>query len=303
MKTTTVLFALMALLFGTSALNAQLHVASDGDVGIGTTSPAGRFDVRTTDNYRSVYLNNGYTGTTSKYGIYNYVSNLGTGNRYGFYNNILSNASSYVHYGIYNYNNVSSTSTSYGLNNYTYCNAGDGTRYGIYNYMTCNGAGGTGTKYALYSGVSSGCGGTLYAGYFNGNVYVSGTITSTSDESKKTNINSLNGALSLIGQLKPKTYNYINDADLRLPEEKQYGFLAQDLEKVMPELVKTVETVGHKEVEVDGEMVSQPYETGEIKTVNYMAMIPVLVQGMQEQQKLIEEQAKRIEELEAKINK
>lgn len=302
MKTSIVLFALMALLCCAPTVNAQLHVTTSGDIGIGTTAPIAKLDVRSVSNYRSMYLNNTYSGATSKYGVYNYLSTAGTGNRYGLYNRIMSNTSSSYHYGFYNYSYINSTNLGYGQYNYTYCAAGDGDRYGIYNYLNCGTSCGKGTKYALYSSLDNNCGGG-YAGYFNGDVYIAGSLTSTSDAAKKTNINELTGALSLIGQLKPKTYNFIPDPDLSLPTEKQYGFLAQELETVLPDLVKTVETIGNKEVEIDGEKLNEPVTTGEIKTVNYMAMIPVLVQGMQEQQVLIEAQAKRIEELEAKINK
>ncbi|MFN8396036.1 MAG: tail fiber domain-containing protein [Bacteroidia bacterium] len=153
----------------------------------------------------------------------------------------------------------------------------------------------------MYSSLSSACG-TGYAGYFNGDVYVVGTITSTSDAAKKTNISSLNGALSLISQLKPKTYNFKVDQDLNLPQEKQYGFLAQDVEQVLPDIVKTVETLGERPQSGTDEP-AQAVPTGEIKTVNYQALIPILVQGMQEQQEIIDAQNKRIAELEAKINR
>ncbi len=302
MKTSIVLFALMALLFCAPTVQAQLHVASDGDVGIGTTSPTAKLDVRTTGTNYSIYMNNSYSGSSTKYGMYNYVSSAGTGSNFGIFNNVRSGTSG-THYGIHNFGAISTSSTAYNFRNYMSASGGNGARYGIYNYLTCSSGGGTGTKYALYSSVASGCSGTKYAGYFNGNVYVSGTITSTSDAAKKTNINELTGAMSLISQLKPKTYNFKADPDLVLPSEKQFGFLAQEIEGVLPELVKTVETVGNKAVEIDGEMQTEPVATGEIKTVNYIGMIPVLVQGMQEQQALIEAQAKRIEELEAKINK
>lgn len=64
----------------------------------------------------------------------------------------------------------------------------------------------------------------------------------------------------------------------------QMGFVAQDIEKVLPQLVQ-----------IDG-------ETG-LKTVGYMGMIPVLVEAVKEQQKLIDTQNQLIEELENRIDK
>ncbi len=299
------LFALMtlALIFGANEIQAQLHVDAQGEVGIGTTSPTSRLDIRNSGSYRTAYLYNTYSGTSSKWGLYNYVSSAGTGYRYGLYNIIYSNASTPVHYGLMNTNYMYNTSTGYGQRNYAYSYAGNGTKYGLYNYLGCGSGDGTGTRYALYSGVSSSCdGGTRYAGYFSGNVYVSGTITSTSDASKKTNIQELNGALGIVSQLKPKTYDYKMDADIALPTEKQYGFLAQDLEQVLPELVKDVETLSDIGEVKEGEE-AHPEVTGTIKTVNYMALIPILTEAIQEQQAAIEQQQAEIEALKAELAK
>ena len=282
------ILVLVAAMVITPSLQAQLHVDADGDVGIGTTTPTGK-----------LYVINDAGGTAVKYGLYNTVTSNGTGSRYGMSNIIYSSSGTSLHYGLRNYNYVYATSTAMGQYNYTYCYEGNGTRYGLYNVLNCGTSCGTGSKYALYSSIGSSCGG--YAGYFSGDVYVSGTITSTSDAAKKTNINDFTGALSIITQLKPKTYNYKVDADLALPTEKQYGFLAQELEQVLPELVKDVETLGQTAPDKEGN--AEPIVTGEIKTVNYIALIPILVQGMQEQQKTIDLQQKRIDELEAKVGR
>lgn len=282
------ILVLVAAMVITPSLQAQLHVAADGDVSIGTTIPTGK-----------LYVINDAGGTAVKYGLYNTVTSNGTGSRYGLSNIVYGSSGNSLHYGLRNYNYVYASSTSMAQYNYLICNEGNGTRYGLYNVLNCATGCGTGSKYALYSSIGSTCGG--YAGYFSGDVYVSGTITSTSDAAKKTNINDFTGALSIITQLKPKTYNYKVDADLALPTEKQYGFLAQELEQVLPELVKEIETLGQGAPDKEGNL--EPIVTGEIKTVNYIALIPILVQGMQEQQKTIDLQQKRIEELEAKVGR
>lgn len=296
-KTLSFSMVLLACLAIAPSAQAQLHVDATGEVGIGTTSPSSKLQVNNSTVYRSMYLSNSYTGSTSKYGIYNYVNSSGTGSRYGLYNTIYSNASSAIHMGLRNNSYIYSTSSGFGQYNYTYCYAGNGPRYGIYNYLGCSSGCGTGAKYGLYSAVSSTCGG--YAGYFSGDVYISGSLTQTSDATKKTNIQELNGALGVIGQLQPKTYDYINDENLALPREKQYGFMAQELEQVLPDLVKDVDVM----TEPTDDEESLPETAGQIKTVNYTALIPILVQGMQEQQEIIKDQQKRIEELEAKIDR
>lgn len=280
---------LSSFFFTAEHAQAQLTVDAQEEVGIGTSTPFAKLDILSDgpDSYFSLRNQQLYSGPFNKYGIYSYVAQNGTGARYGIANITYGGpGNNGQHYGIYNYGYTHSGSMAIG--SYTYLNSlgGNGVRYGIYNYLNCGGGDGNGTRYALYSGVSSNCGNSRYAGYFNGNVYVAGTVTSTSDASKKKNIQALTGALDIIGQLEPKTYDYIDDADLALPSEKQYGFLAQDLEKVLPELVKDVETLAPP-VEVaegeEGEM-SPPEVTGTIKSVNYTALIPVLVEAIQELQ-------------------
>ncbi|MEJ7676440.1 MAG: tail fiber domain-containing protein [Segetibacter sp.] len=51
--------------------------------------------------------------------------------------------------------------------------------------------------------------------------------------------------MSIIKQLKPRNYEFINDqkyASLNLPKGNHYGLIAQDLEEVLPALVKEVST-------------------------------------------------------------
>ena len=51
----------------------------------------------------------------------------------------------------------------------------------------------------------------------------------------------------------------------------QLGFIAQDVEKVLPQIVSEDETSG-------------------LKTIGYMGVIPILVEAMKQQQQQIEEQ-------------
>ena len=80
--------------------------------------------------------------------------------------------------------------------------------------------------------------GTLGTGlvYSNG-----GTLTSTnpSDERLKDNITDLQYGLNEILQLRPVSYDWKDD---KINQCKQYGFIAQEVQEVMPELVKEFET-------------------------------------------------------------
>jgi hypothetical protein len=98
-------------------------------------------------------------------------------------------------------------------------------------------------------------------------------------------------------QLKAKTYEYKRSNDLvkmNLPEGEQIGLIAQDIEKVLPELIK--ETQFNSLEKKDGETQADG-TTISYKGVNYIGMIPVLINAIQEQQAQIEDLKKQIEEL------
>jgi len=79
----------------------------------------------------------------------------------------------------------------------------------------------------------------------NGDLVCSGT----SDLTLKTNIFDLNGTSSLarINQLQAQTYNYTPEA--QLGDQQEIGFIAQDVEKIFPELVG--ESNGYKYIRYD----------------------------------------------------
>jgi len=115
--------------------------------------------------------------------------------------------------------------------------------------------------------------GSNQAGYFSGNVTVSGIFSNPSDERLKENINPLNSVLDKIMQVSVNTYNFKKEFSyLNLPQTKQYGFLAQNLQKIFPELVQTV---------VDKSKGENNFF--EYKTVNYLGMIPILTRALQEE--------------------
>ena len=68
-----------------------------------------------------------------------------------------------------------------------------------------------------------------------------GTLTSTnpSDSRLKDNIVSLNYGLNEILKLRPVSYNWKDD---KINQGKQFGFIAQEVQEVMPELVKEFKT-------------------------------------------------------------
>lgn len=99
----------------------------------------------------------------------------------------------------------------------------------------------------------------------NGNVWFRGSVSQNSDIRLKKNITLINNPLEKI--LKLNGYHYYWKDSL-LDPGLQAGVLAQEVEQLMPELVQTA---------ADG-----------TKSVNYIGLVPYLVEAIKEQQKLIE---------------
>ena len=114
----------------------------------------------------------------------------------------------------------------------------------------------------------------------NGDATLAGTLTENSDIRLKTNITPIRNSLSTIGQINGYTYNWKSDDT---NTKKQVGVIAQEVREVIPEIVK---------------------ENDEgILSVSYTSLVPVLIEGMKEQQEIINSQESRIDHLEDIIKK
>ena len=127
-------------------------------------------------------------------------------------------------------------------------------------------------------------GAALFSSLGTGTVYSnSGTLTNTnpSDSSLKDSIKVLQYGLKEILQLKPKTFYYRSDS---AKTSLKYGFIAQDVQKVMPDMVRKLNPKDEKSklgLETDGIYVT-------------------LINAIKEQQAQIEELKARILKLENK---
>ncbi len=118
-------------------------------------------------------------------------------------------------------------------------------------------------------------------GDISGTNITGGTITEISDRRLKTNFEKYQNSLSNISRLQGVTFNWVDDNTRRLnPDEPQIGLIAQEVEKVIPELVKT---------DQDG-----------FKSVSYSKLTVVLLEALKEQQKMIEELQREVELLKQK---
>lgn len=179
---------------------------------------------------------------------------------------------------------------SYGVLAYA-GNATSGYNYGVFGCLsgTNNGAGVYGSATHEENGHDTG---GRYAGYFNGNVKTTGVLTANSittnilvtpsDFRLKENVTAVrSGALANVMNMNVVEYNYIvqepqtisDTATIATENEhlesvkketpkKHFGFIAQELQEIYPELV-----------EVD--------EKGYLG-VNYLEVIPILVRSIQE---------------------
>lgn len=112
-----------------------------------------------------------------------------------------------------------------------------------------------------------------------------GTIN-TSDRREKKEIQPLHYGLNQLMQLKPITFKWNNSQIDN--GSKHLGFIAQDLQEVLPEIV-----VDSEWVEEEGQ--GKVWRKAPLLGVNYVEIVPVLVQSIQEQQTIIDAQRKEIE--------
>lgn len=122
-----------------------------------------------------------------------------------------------------------------------------------------------------------------WAGFFSGNVNVTGVLVDASDAKLKTNVERLTSSLEKIRKMNFYSYNFKRDEfpQMNLATGKHFGVISQELEKVFPELVINT---GFMETEVKG----RTYPAQEYKAVNYIELIPVTMQAVQELDKKME---------------
>jgi hypothetical protein len=165
-------------------------------------------------------------------------------------------------------------------------------KYGVYGYANVGGS----IRYGIYGRALGGS--TNYGVYADGDLAYTGNLINASDIMFKQNINSF-AALNKLNQLQPKTFTYTSDSrytHMNLPKGNHYGLIAQELETVFPELVS--ENVHPSVEETRGERGGTEIH---YKGVNYMELVPILVQAVKEQQAIINEQQSEIETLTKRI--
>ncbi|MGB3077945.1 MAG: tail fiber domain-containing protein, partial [Saprospiraceae bacterium] len=113
-------------------------------------------------------------------------------------------------------------------------------------------------------------------------------LNQSSDERLKKDIHPLTSSLEKIKRMNPVSYRWKEEDG-----HTHLGFLAQELENVLPEIVRKPET--QNDVNTDGRTIDPLTDT---YAVNYSEIIPVLVKAMQEQQEIIMQLEKRLAAME-----
>lgn len=112
-----------------------------------------------------------------------------------------------------------------------------------------------------------------------GNILASGTIT-PSDLRYKKSIQPITNSLEKLQQLNGVTYQFNQTAfpEWQFDDKIQFGLIAQEVEKVFPEMVKTIDEKGYK-------------------GVDYVKLIPVLLEAIKELKKENNLQQQQIDQL------
>ena len=290
------------------------------DIGIGTTSPLAHLEVVTDDakgNAVSFKVDKDITNLTgTQRGIEIDLDRANAGSTYGMEIDLNSTSSGT---GIVNgldvtVNTLNTSSQTEGVDIHVERTDGSGTTptiglrvqadnnttagnvYGIRSEV----CGTTGTLYGVYSSQKAICNstGTHYAGYFDGDVFTTASYLPSDANLKLNYLPAANDILDRLRVLDVKSYEYDHARfnEMSLPQGRQTGFTAQNLQHVFPELVKKQIHPGEMPEEgFDGE--SGIANVTEFLGVNYTGLIPYLVKAIQEQQVQIEAMQKEIDRL------
>jgi hypothetical protein len=258
----------------------RMRIDENGNVGINTNAPAYKFhvsnngtDIGATSLATSV--NSGASGVA--------LFGLNTGTSNGF-NGIEGGT---------NYNsNTFSPSGVFGL-----ASATTGNAIGV------RGVANSSNGYGVYGSIPTTGTWLGYGGVFFGGLGYANGIYNLSDERAKKNITKISSALDNIMKIDGVSYNYdMKKYNPNASEDphRYYGFLAQNIKEYLPFAVAEKNVPFNDSVKDNNS--SSTDHTQLLNVVDYTAIIPVLVEAMKEQQKLIENQESRIAKLESLVH-
>jgi hypothetical protein len=160
-----------------------------------------------------------------------------------------------------------------------------GLGFGVYGTTNSSNAGAVGVYGSDACGTAVTCPWAVYSNGWAGGLTAWQNV---SDERLKKNVEPIDNALNKIMKLQGVTYDFKTDAfpGINLPQGRQIGFIAQDVAAVVPDAVHDRTIVGT----LSGTEVGQPGKivTYDVKMMSYDLIVPLLVEGMKEQQAMID---------------
>jgi hypothetical protein len=298
---------------GTATSIISDNFQTDGTLSIVTSVP------QTVNSTNKAFLQGGNTsisdlgiGTNSNYSIDFRTNNLVRG-RISNLGEFFIGATSTVMAGDL-MNGVSNATFPWAVNGYSSFNgsgifgtilAGNTTTYGAVQGEHIGSGAGAGVRGITNNANAIGVNGAVtvlplngWGGLFQNDLGYTGAFLSASDVKIKKNINTITDARSIINSLRGVSYEHKLEEfpGLGLKAGLTYGFIAQEVETILPAIVKEkiIPNISLRSDGIDAGSVS-------LKTVGYTEVIPILVEALKEQDKVIEDLLKRIEALEIKI--
>ncbi len=120
--------------------------------------------------------------------------------------------------------------------------------------------------------------------------------SSASDRRLKKNIRNVSNMLEKVMQLKPRSYEFIQQSGRSVPKGTQIGFIAQEVEDLFPEVVTDIPIP-----EVSGNYPNRKMKALEYKGIQYGGLVPVLTGAIQELNQTVEQQQDEIDDLKAQV--
>lgn len=221
---------------------------------------------------------------SNNYGIYGYAEVANSADNFGFFGT--ANGSTTNNYGVFGQSHSTTGSINIGVYGTASGSTLDDQLVGGTDHLQ----GGFGTalnaNYSIYGDAYSGG----WAGFFDGNAYAYDLYYVSSDRALKTDVRPVLQGLATVEALHPVTYRKKETAalDSKFSDRTEYGFIAQEIAEVLPELVTSlIHPVDVKNEDDDRVLLA----------VNYDGLIPVLTSAIQEQQDQIKQLTAELETL------